>query len=224
MELLKQFLTETQESISIFGFIVNFSLTFFLTYILSYIYKIYGSTISDRKAFSKNFIFIGLTTMLIITIVKSSLALSLGLVGALSIIRFRTAIKEPEELSFLFIAISIGIGFGANQTIVTIVGFLLLSISLIILLNKSDNISDKNNMYLEVTTDKNLKINKLKDIVMDNCQEVELKRYDRSNNSIEFLYIIKLKTNNHLEILDDMIKELDPKAKISFLDNNTNSL
>ena len=55
---------------------------------------------SDRSLFSKNFIFISLTTMLIITIIKSSLALSLGLVGALSIIRFRTAIKEPEELMF----------------------------------------------------------------------------------------------------------------------------
>ena len=53
--------------------------------------------------------------MIIITIVKSSLALSLGLVGALSIVRFRTAIKDPEELSFLFISIAIGLGMGANQ-------------------------------------------------------------------------------------------------------------
>ena len=50
-----------------------------------------------------------MTTMLIISIVKSSLALSLGLVGALSIIRFRAAIKEPEELAYLFLAIGISI-------------------------------------------------------------------------------------------------------------------
>ena len=52
--------------------------------------------------------------MLIIFVVKSSLALSLGLVGALSIVRFRSAIKEPEELTFLFLNIALGIGFGAN--------------------------------------------------------------------------------------------------------------
>ncbi len=51
-------------------------------------------------------------TLLVISIVKSSLALSLGLVGALSIVRFRTAIKDPEELIYLFFSIAIGLGMG----------------------------------------------------------------------------------------------------------------
>ena len=51
---------------------------------------------------------LSITTFLVISVVKSSLALSLGLVGALSVIRFRTPIKEPEELSYLFLAIGIG--------------------------------------------------------------------------------------------------------------------
>ena len=62
----------------------------------------------------------------IILIVKSSLALSLGLVGALSIVRFRTPIKEPEELVYLFLAIAIGIGFGAGQTLLTLIIFILI--------------------------------------------------------------------------------------------------
>ena len=53
-------------------------------------------------------------------VVKTSLALSLGLVGALSIVRFRTPIKEPEELIYLFLAIAIGLGFGAGYPIITI--------------------------------------------------------------------------------------------------------
>ena len=69
---------------------------------------------------------VGITTFIIISIVKSSLALSLGLVGALSIIRFRTAIKEPEELGYFFMAISIGLGLGANQLYPTIIGFVVL--------------------------------------------------------------------------------------------------
>ena len=52
-----------------------------------------------------------------------TMALSLGLVGALSIIRFRAAIKEPEELSYLFLAISVGLGFGAEQTVITMLAF-----------------------------------------------------------------------------------------------------
>ena len=57
-------------------------------------------------------------------IVKNSLALSLGLVGALSIVRFRAAIKEPEELIYLFLIIATGLGCGAGQIKITIVGVL----------------------------------------------------------------------------------------------------
>ena len=54
-------------------------------------------------------------------VVKSSLALSLGLVGALSIVRFRTPIKEPEELVYLFLAIALGLGYAAGHTLMTTV-------------------------------------------------------------------------------------------------------
>ena len=71
-----------------------------------------------QKEFSKNFVVLGVTTTIVIMIVKSSLALSLGLVGALSIVRFRAAIKEPEELVYLFLIIAIGLGCGANQLVI----------------------------------------------------------------------------------------------------------
>ena len=124
MQTFEEFLTSTTANISIISFIVNIILTAILAFGLKWVYIRFGMTLSNRKLFSKTFIVISMTTMLIITIVKSSLALSLGLVGALSIIRFRAAIKEPEELSYLFLAIAIGLGFGANQTLVTIIGFL----------------------------------------------------------------------------------------------------
>ena len=68
--------------------------------------------------------------------VKSSLALSLGLVGALSIIRFRTAIKEPEELSYLFICIGIGLGLELAR-VVTIIALLLI-FAIILIRSKLD--------------------------------------------------------------------------------------
>ena len=84
-----------------------------------YIY--WGSALSNRRRFAANFILITITTTFIILIVRSSVALSLGLVGALSIVRFRAAIKEPEELAYLFFAIGIGIGLGDNQRLITVV-------------------------------------------------------------------------------------------------------
>ena len=80
------------------------------------LYRLYGKSLSDRNAFSDNFWLLAVTTTLVIMVVKFSIALSLGLVGALSIVRFRAAIKEPEELIYLFLVIVIGLGCGAGQT------------------------------------------------------------------------------------------------------------
>jgi len=94
-----------------------------LSGILTISYIRFGRSLSNRKIFAANFIPITLTTMFIISVVKSSLALSLGLVGALSIVRFRTAIREPEELVYLFICIALGLGFGAAQWQLSLIAF-----------------------------------------------------------------------------------------------------
>ena len=162
--------------------------------------------------------------MLIITIIKSSLALSLGLVGALSIIRFRTAIKEPEELMFLFISIALGLGFGASQTFITLIGYVLIIIAIIFLNNTSEKHFEKNSMLIEINSCNNLtQINDIKRIIMDNSEEVELKRYDRNNENIEYIFIVKLVDSINLEKIDQEVAKLDPEIKISFLDYNSSS-
>ena len=77
----------------------------------------------DTRQYLPVFLLLIPSMILIITIIKSSIALSLGLVGALSIVRFRTPIKEPEELLYLFVAIAVGLGLGANQLVATLTGF-----------------------------------------------------------------------------------------------------
>ena len=131
----EEFLATSQLKIPLIKFIINIIITAILTSILNYTYNKFGSSISNRKIFGKNFIIIGMCTMLIVSIIKSSLALSLGLVGALSIIRFRTAIKEPEELSYLFLCIAIGLGMGADQGIITMLAFVII-VSVIIFKNR----------------------------------------------------------------------------------------
>jgi chromate transport protein ChrA len=106
-ELFQKFLITQEEQIQVVDFIINSVIVFVLAWLLELTYRKCGRSLSNRKAFSANFILIGFATMLIISVVKSSLALSLGLVGALSIIRFRAAIKEPEELAYLFLVISL---------------------------------------------------------------------------------------------------------------------
>ena len=111
-------------------FISNLIITAVLCFLIRQFYIRYSESLSNKDYFSKNFVILGITTCIVITIVKSSLALSLGLVGALSIVRFRAAIKEPEELVYLFLVIATGLGAGANQIKITLIGVL---VSLIII-------------------------------------------------------------------------------------------
>ncbi len=91
------------------------------------LYRRFGSSISSRDSFSAVFPMLTAVTVLIIIVVKSSLALSLGLVGALSIVRFRAAIKTPEELVYLFFCIGIGVALGAEQRLLTLVAVAVVS-------------------------------------------------------------------------------------------------
>ena len=106
----------------------HLALGFVLSLLLQWHYVKFGTSPSNRKEFARIFPLICLTVIVVITVVKTSLALSLGLIGALSIVRFRTPIKEPEELAYLFIAIAIGLGLGADKIQLTVAATLFIFI------------------------------------------------------------------------------------------------
>lgn len=95
--------------------IQGFGVEVFLTALIFLHYRRFGSALTGKQGFGPVLPFVGLTTFLVITAVKSSFALSLGLVGALSIVRFRTPVKDPEELAYIFLTIASGIGTAAGQ-------------------------------------------------------------------------------------------------------------
>ena len=152
-------------------------LAFLYGYLLSLVYIRFGRPLSSEKSFGQTFVLVAMTTMFIITVVKSSLALSLGLIGALSIVRFRTPIKEPEELSYLFVAVGIGLGLGANQFLITTVAFLIIIFAIIFLKRGSTNTSYEN-LYLTARSgeqDDNI-VNKINEILLQHCDSIQLKR------------------------------------------------
>ena len=119
--LIEALFAQQASQVELTTFFINMVLAAVCAYILSIVYIHWGSSLSNRRKFAANFMLMTITTTFIILIVRSSVALSLGLVGALSIVRFRTAVKEPEELAYLFFAIGLGIGLGDNQRLVTFV-------------------------------------------------------------------------------------------------------
>ena len=106
------------EDFNLYAFFFNLLLTIIFSSSLGFLFQKYSLSFSDRRRMASTFMLLAVGIMCVISVVKVSLALSLGLVGALSIVRFRTAIKEPEELVFLFLTIVIGIAHGANQSVI----------------------------------------------------------------------------------------------------------
>jgi hypothetical protein len=117
--------TDLREALRLAGYMaVGGALGFYIRAL----YRRFAGTISNRDGFSMTFPMLVLATVLVIFVVKSSLALSLGLVGALSIVRFRAAIKEPEELVYLFFCIAVGLALGAEYPQLAIGGTIVFTI------------------------------------------------------------------------------------------------
>ena len=218
---MEKFLIDTTSNTPVYIFAINQLITLFLALIVSYIYSRYGKSLSNRREFSNIFVLLSMTTMLIITIVKSSLALSLGLVGALSIVRFRTAIKEPEELSYAFLCIAIGLGLGANQRLTTIIGTSLI-LTLVVIRSNFSKKSRTNFMNLIITcSNKNdLDLDKIVSEISKFSNSVRLKRLSENNNSLESSLSINIENFDNLLKIRNFLKINYPNLTINFLDDS----
>jgi len=218
-ELLNQ---SVSSEISILVFIFNFGIAFMLSTSLGFHYKKFGTVIANRDELAKIFPFIALTTLVIITIVKSSLALSLGLVGALSIVRFRTPIKEPEELAYLFICIAIGVGLGANQTIITVLGFFGIILASGLFRSKTSiGRGLGRNIYLTISDATNkLSIQKLTGVIDALSERCDLRRTYIANNGSSATFSVFFSSIQDLDKAIEELQKIFPEAEITFVDQS----
>jgi len=203
---LNFFMNETIQ-IDLSSFILSLICSVILCLLIQLFYVKFSSTLSNRMNFSKNFVILGVTTCIIIVIVKNSLALSLGLVGALSIVRFRAAIKEPEELVYLFLVIAVGLGCGAGQIKVITVGILtsLLIIFAYYLFLSKKKIEHSEIINLGIIIEEDVKHEEITNII----NELKL-----ISNELIFISLSKTETTTNIN-LDIRPKEFNEIMKIT---------
>ena len=218
---LQDYISTQSAQLDLKTFVINFVVSAVLAYFLGLLYVKYGSSISNRKKFAENFVLLSCTTMLIISIVKSSLALSLGLVGALSIVRFRAAIKEPEELAFLFISISIGLGLGADQRSITLAAFCLLSVFLISRkLTGASSTNQMVNLLISYPQKTNIDQEKIIKIITKNSSSAQLKRLSNLGGTNELSFIVDMNEYQQLTKIKDSLEDLSKKISFTFIDTS----
>jgi hypothetical protein len=201
-------------------FAVNLVLSAVLGQALGLAYARWGGGFSNRAHFARNFVVIAMTTMLLITIVRSSLALSVGLAGALSIIRFRAAIKEPEELAYVFISIAVGVGLGAERTLITLGGFALIVVVLAVRHQASGGgASTEAGYHLTVTLPSaaNVGLTRIVELVRATSPDATLARFDETAESTQAAFRVRLADAARLDDCARKLRALSPDARIQCL-------
>jgi hypothetical protein len=216
---VKDLYSKFGESVSVDDFVVNILLTALLAWLIGVLYVRFGRTLSNRRQFASNFVLIAVTTMFVISVVKSSLALSLGLVGALSIVRFRTPIKEPEELSYLFILIGLGLAFGAGQRVLGLI-FIAVVAAFIVIRRLRTGQESSQHLHLAVSVRKGpgATLDNLVRIISGHCRNLALKRVDDQEDAISAMFVVELGSHTELTRLGEELRQSFPSLDLHFID------
>lgn len=217
--LQERYIEEFTNNVPLGEFLFNILTVAVLVSLLRLYYIRFGTAVSNRRKFANNFLPLALGTLLIIMIVKSSIALSLGLVGALSIVRYRAAIKDPEELTFLFLTIGLGLAGGANQPILAIVSFVLIMALLFLhkTLTGKGLATQEGRLFINITTDQE-DLEGIAAILSRHLAFVELKRLDTLGPGLDLSFLCRADSLESLDRLRGELTQLSPGTKLSVVD------
>jgi len=214
----EEYLADFTNTVNILDFILNLIIATLLSMLVKWFYIKYGKSFSNREKFAIIFVPMALATLLIITVVKASIALSLGLVGALSIVRFRAAIKEPEELTYIFLVIGIGLTCGANKPLLAILAMLFILPLIYFNTNISTKTYKSKDKLLVNVKSQTLDVKSITDSISKFSEHVELKRVETDSEGLHASYLAKCDSIEKVDELTKSLKTLDSQIVISLMD------
>lgn len=209
--LKKSFLSQFNSDLSTTSILFALFVTAAIGVYIFFAYRVVCRKAFYSKSFAISLPVIALITACIITAIQSNAVISLGMVGALSIVRFRTAVKDPMDLAFLFWSISVGIICGAGLNEVALIGSLIITIVMAALHLVPHT---KPALLLLVNgTDPSIQ-NTLEQILKENTQSYTIKTRNIGKNSIDMIVEVKVKDE---VALIDRIMALDTVQKANLM-------
>lgn len=145
-DIFKSSFLEKVSAVSLLDMVLAMALAFGIGLFIFFVYKKTYTGVMYSAGFGVTLIALTMISTLVILAVTSNVVLSLGMVGALSIVRFRTAIKEPLDIAFLFWAIAVGIVLAAGMIPLAVIGSLIIGVILLVFVNKKS----RHNPYILV--------------------------------------------------------------------------
>ncbi len=202
-DIFKSSFLENVTSISILDMVLALALSFCIGMFIFFVYKKTFSGVMYSSSFGVTLVALTMISTLVILAVTSNVVLSLGMVGALSIVRFRTAIKEPLDIAFLFWSIAVGIVLAAGMIPLAVFGSVIIGVVLLIFVNKK---SHTNPYILVLNCSDNLSENTTMEFLKTNSVRPTLKSKTVTKNNIELNIELRLKDTNteFINILSQM--------------------
>ncbi|MED3793999.1 DUF4956 domain-containing protein [Niallia alba] len=193
-DIFKSSILEKTSNFSVIDSLIGLLVAFGVGLFIYYVYKKTFSGVIYSHTFNISLIIISMATALIIIGISSNVLLSLGMVGALSIVRFRTPIKDPMDLVYLFWAIVSGILCGAGFIVLVILGALLIGMVLILFTNR---IKIENPYLLVIKYTNESLEDSLTKTISDHAKKFSVKSKSiMPGNDFEVTYEIRVKENN----------------------------
>ena len=192
-DIFKSSFLENVTSVSILDMVVALALAFCIGLFIFMVYKKTYTGVMYSAGFGVTLVAMTMITTLVILAVTSNVVLSLGMVGALSIVRFRTAIKEPLDIAFLFWSIAVGIVLAAGMIPLAIFGSVVIGIMLLVFVNKK---SATHPYILVLQCDGHHTETKAKQFIEQQANKVVVKSKSAQKGMVELNLELRLKNDN----------------------------
>jgi uncharacterized membrane protein YhiD involved in acid resistance len=224
--LLNSLLISEQNSISLLDIFVSFTVPFFLTFFIALFYKKTSKTSSFSSEFLYSLFLFSSLTSIITLLIGSNIARAFGLVGALSLIRFRTAVKSPLDAIYLFWALGVGMacgtGFYFAAFVITVLGCLYLGFLYKLNVGEVDQIGGILKVKVSTKIENMEKIETQISALTKNLKKMNT-LFDSKLDIVVHVYSFDLQKNNSVKKFHESLKEISEIESVELL-NAENSL
>ena len=202
-DIFKSGFLENVTAVSFFDMVLALALAFGLGMFIYLVYKKTYQGVMYSSSFGVTLIALTMITTLVILAVTSNVVLSLGMVGALSIVRFRTAIKEPLDIAFLFWSIAVGIVLAAGMIPLAVIGSVIIGVILLVFVNRK---SHCNPYIVVIQCDGHDSETAAKEYLDSMTQRCVVKSKSAQKGSLELTVEVRLKSDNtdFINVLSEM--------------------
>lgn len=219
MKKVLEALAQMQVKMPIETVLLVLVIAFLVAMIIYLTYKNTYSGVMYNPRFNVSLVMITMVTTIVMVVIGSNISVSLGMVGALSIIRFRTAVKDPRDTAFIFWCVVSGLACGTQNYTIVLAG----SVVICLILFGFKKVSSKDNRYTLIVKGNDINLGMVEKLLKNKLKDYVCKGKYIKNNNVELIYDIKFKKKEDESLINELrsIVEIDT---VNLVSSNTDTM